>query len=671
MNAPAAVRDDRPILLMSMPFAPGCRPSAALGILAAHLRREAIPVEVRHAYLSCADRLGLDLYQRISTAEDELFYPFFLHPEHAESHRREIEARLRPLAPGGRAAAARDLLKRTLQQLSAFHEELLPTIDPARYALVGFSVTFDQLRSSLYLARCLKRQRPLLPIVFGGAMCCGAMGKSLMATFSEIDYAISGEGEEALAALYRCVAGGGDPRGVPSLFWREGTEIRANEAAKPLAMESLPVPDYDEYFERLETCAPRTRETVRAFLSLPFESGRGCWWGKCTFCALNAVYQGYRPKPAAQAAAQIRSLAERHRCHAICLVDNVERPTGFAELMEALRDLNLDLDLFMEVRAGRLNRRDHALMRDAGVKTVQIGVEAFGDGMLRKIRKGVTPIHNVAALKHCQEFGIFPYYNVIVGYPNEEASDLEETARNIRHLAGLMPPFTVLPMWIGCDSPVFFEPSRFNVAEPRLPDHVGLLFPDDVWKTLVPWRYGFTCIQPRPDRYEAWRALFADWQREAERRVTQPLFFYQDGQSFATLTDLRSGRAERIELPRAERDLYVFCDEVRAIGEIRARFPDRSPDELDRMLERFTAQGWMYREQDRFLSLAVHLHPAMTPLAYRSTADVTREPMLDGFPVSRRERQWKLGLGPLGEVRVGLALKKKPGWLRRLQSALR
>jgi ribosomal peptide maturation radical SAM protein 1 len=658
-------------LLISMPFAPGCRPSAALGALATYLRQEAIPVEIKHAYLTCVDRIGPELYQRISTAEDELFYPFFLHPEHAETHRREIEARLRPLACRGGKAAARDLLTQTLERLAAFHEDFLRTVDPARYALVGFTVTFDQLRASLYLARRLKERRPDLPIVFGGALCVGAMGKSLMATFPEVDYAIAGEGEAALAALCRCVAIGGEPRTVPSLIWREGTEVRVNGLAQPMDMESLPVPDYGEFFERLETCSPETRQTVRTYLSIPFESGRGCWWGKCTFCALNAVYHGYRPKPAAQAANEVRALVERHRCQAICMVDNVERHTEFGELMQALSGLNLDLDLFMEIRAGHLTREDYALMRDAGVKTIQIGIEAFGDGMLRKIRKGVTPIHNVAAIKHCQEFGIFPYYNVIVGYPNEESSDLDETAQNIRHLSGLVPPFSVLPMWLGCDSPVYNELSRFNIAEVCPPPHAGLLFPDDVWQTLVPWRFGFRCVTPRPDRYEAWRAMFAPWQKETERRVTQPLFFYQDGGTFASLTDLRSGCAERTELTKEERDVYAFCADVRTLAEIQSQFPALKEEERESMLDRFTAKGWMYREQNRYLSLAIRLHPGLSPLAYRCTVDVGREPLLGDFLVAKRDREWNVRLGGMGEVRVGVSLRKQPDWLRKVRAALR
>ena len=69
--------------------------------------------------------------------------------------------------------------------------------------LVGFSVCFNQLFASLYLARLIKEIAPETPIVFGGSGCSGEVGRSLFSVFPEIDYLIDGEGEEQLLHLCR------------------------------------------------------------------------------------------------------------------------------------------------------------------------------------------------------------------------------------------------------------------------------------------------------------------------------------------------------------------------------------------------------------------------------------------------------------------------------------
>ncbi len=229
------------------------------------------------------------------------------------------------------------------------------------------------------------------------------------------------------------------------------------------------MPDYDEYFQRLESCSEELKDFVGNYLAIPVEGSRGCWWSKCTFCNLNAQYKGYREKPVEQVVAEVEAQVRRYRCHNIRFVDNVQRIKGFARFMTALRDLNLGLSFFMELRAGRLEKQDYALMRDAGVKIVQIGVEAVGNRMLKKINKGVTVIDNIATVKYCQECGILPFYNVIHSYPNEDEADLEETARNIECLKSIIPPMSLIPLGVGQGSPIQQHPAEFNIKEMARP----------------------------------------------------------------------------------------------------------------------------------------------------------------------------------------------------------
>ena len=45
------------------------------------------------------------------------------------------------------------------------------------------------------------------------------------------------------------------------------------------------------------------------------------------------------------------------------------------------------------------------LLRDAGVTTIQPGIESFSDRVLKLMKKGVTGLQNIQLLKWCKEIG--------------------------------------------------------------------------------------------------------------------------------------------------------------------------------------------------------------------------------------------------------------------------
>ena len=277
------------LLLISMPFAILDGPSIQLGTLYSYLKNKGIPVDVHHAYLRCAEILDPKLYRLISySMRDEIFYPYFLYPENFQRYRYAITnyfnniVKYRPIS-----------LATVLARLNSFNEELLAKLDFSKYFLIGFSVTYDQLKSSIFLSRKIKQRYPDIPIVFGGAYCNGDLGISLLKTFSEIDFIVSGEGEETLTALFKNLANK-KFAAIKGLGWRDNGNVKFNGFPEQLPLDSLPLPEYEEYFHELENSSPDFQNAVRYHLNIPVEGSRGCWWNKCTFCNLNTQYNGYR-----------------------------------------------------------------------------------------------------------------------------------------------------------------------------------------------------------------------------------------------------------------------------------------------------------------------------------------------------------------------------------------
>ncbi|MGA1864686.1 MAG: RiPP maturation radical SAM C-methyltransferase [bacterium] len=653
----------RSILLISMPFQLSLNPSIQLGTLCSYLKNKGILVDTQHAYLKCTDILGPELYYFISNVmRNEVFYPCLLFPENYRKYKKKIEDYFKRIMKHF-YKQQQVSFKTILDRIRAFNEELLTGIDFSKYSLIGFSVTFDQLKASLYLAGRIKQIYPDIPIVFGGANCTEALGVSLLKTFSEIDFIVSGEGEATLTNLFMNLV---DRRfdDIKGLGWRDNGTVRFNGPPEPLSLDNLPVPDYEDYFNTLEGCSSATKEYIRNYLSIPVEGSRGCWWRRCTFCNLNKQYSHYREKPVEQVIDEIGHLVDKYPCHNIQFVDNVQRVKDFNKFMSGLKNLDKDLDIFMEMRAGSLKKEDYLLMRDAGVKRVQIGVEAFGNKCLKKMNKGTTTIENIAAIKYCQEFGILPFYNIIINYPNEDESDLQETSENVKFLKGFIPPISVHPMTLAFESPVFDNPEEFNIKEKKNKvDHLWC-FPGEIRETLIPFYYDYTKITEKKDRTFLWQEIFRAWQQTGEKRIFSPLLFCQDTGRFLTITDNLSEKPNKTILEGIERQLYLFCDTIKTKPDIMKQFSDLSSDQLEEILEGWIARRWMFREGERFLSLAIRKNN-MTPGINLKTKSYLLQSWRPPSPY-----KFNLKLGPLADIGLAIDLKKKPEWLRRLKRCL-
>jgi hypothetical protein len=99
----------------------------------------------------------------------------------------------------------------------------------------------------------------------------------------------------------------------------------------------------------------------------------------------------------------------------------------------------------------------------AGVTAVQPGIESLSGRVLELIRKGVTPLQNIAFLKHARELGLLPAYNLLVGVPGETADDYAPLLTLLPKLAHLHPPAAVAPIEFHRFSPYQRDPASFGL----------------------------------------------------------------------------------------------------------------------------------------------------------------------------------------------------------------
>ena len=469
---------DGRVLLVSAPWPLFNRPSLPLGALKAYLRH-ALPslnVDVSHLYLQIAHRLGFERYHEISQRvwRAEAVYSALLYPEQAH----QAEALYAQTIRKGDEAPAD--FARLVDEVKTATDEWFDQIHWPSLDLIGFSISFCQLTASLYLISKIKAAFPSLAVVVGGSSFSGERADEMLHVFPQIDYLIAGEGELALTRLVRSLLDplqySGSGRELPDSPAFQGASEDCDQRFRQLRrLDSLPMPDYDDYFKLLAGFAPRDR----FFPTLPIETSRGCWWHRqdpagqfrgCAFCNLNLQWDGYRTKPTDRVVREVDRLVRKYQLLSLAIVDNALPEKQAAAIFDGIRELDLDLSIFAELRATSplsLIRK----MKQSGVDMVQIGIEALSSRLLSKMNKGVRTIDNLSVMKHCEAEGIVNASNLMLHFPSSDADDVAQTQHCLAFVRWYRPLKTV-SFWLGLDSPVHRFPKQFQITSvfnhPRL-----------------------------------------------------------------------------------------------------------------------------------------------------------------------------------------------------------
>ena len=211
---------------------------------------------------------------------------------------------------------------------------------------------------------------------------------------------------------------------IRGIVYRVGAESIATGPA-PLAhdLDAAPIPDFDEYFAALDR-SPAGADVTPTLL---METSRGCWWGArhhCTFCGLNGGAMTFRSKSPDRVVDELTTLVGRYRVPHVNVVDNILDMRAFTTFLPELR----------------LTRSGSACSRDEGKPHRRTGRDACRSWcashpardreperpVLQLMRKGTTALQNVALLKWCREHGVVPEWNLLYGFPGEDAADYAE-----------------------------------------------------------------------------------------------------------------------------------------------------------------------------------------------------------------------------------------------------
>lgn len=486
------------VLLIVPPFADMRRASIGVHCLQACAAEKGFRVSVLYGNLILAAMLGEFVYQEMLISSErslilERFFGVYAYG-------------LDPLPEHELAQLEIPQLREMDRHAREWLEIMEALIFKGAFRIVGSSTTFEQTSASVAVLKRCKERNPEIITILGGANCEDEMAEGIHSLRAPIDYVFSGESESTFIAFLRDVFQGEPPR--DRIFYgRPYTDL-----------ETLPTPDYSEFFDQIDSFLPDSKIRRLGGLMLPYESSRGCWWGQknhCTFCGLNGNGMGYRLKSADRVIEELRYLTQKHDTRRITMVDNIMPYNYFKTLLPRLEDTFAEkrLYIFYEQKAN-ITLEKAILLKKAGIGNIQPGIESLNTHLLQLMDKGVKARQNIALMRYCGSLDIFVSWNLLIAFPGDRGEDYEEMLELIPCIYHLKPADCVADIVIHRFSPFFTRPEAFGITEVRPRERYREVFPPqaDITKLAYSFQGDYdSVIFQRPDLMQRLNEKVAHW----------------------------------------------------------------------------------------------------------------------------------------------------------------
>ncbi|MCX7957847.1 MAG: B12-binding domain-containing radical SAM protein, partial [Deltaproteobacteria bacterium] len=287
-----------------------------------------------------------------------------------------------------------------------------------------FSVVITKQDYYDRLGRELKKSFPDIKIIAGGPYI------TLKHSFAEndwLDFAVAGEGEEAIEELADALENNLDTRNIKNLIYREEGRVVVNELRDLNEnLDSLPLPDRGLYLKY-----PSFRNlTVKRFVS-----GRGCPYS-CTFCFTRKIRDLYNGKG---------RYIRKHSVLRVCDEINLMKREAVLKTVHFSDDIFLTDKKWLEefynvypkkagipfqcnLTANIIDEETIRLLSECGLRGVGIGLESGEEVIRNKVlgkRFSNDEIKEVASILHKYNVEIYTYN--MIALPGEDIEDALKT----------------------------------------------------------------------------------------------------------------------------------------------------------------------------------------------------------------------------------------------------
>jgi radical SAM superfamily enzyme YgiQ (UPF0313 family) len=246
---------------------------------------------------------------------------------------------------------------------------------------------------------------------------------------------VQGEGELAMPLLVN----GANPAAVPGVWWREESGGVVNSTPEQIKdLDRLPFPAFD-----LLDMSFYTRPTlscVRGYYlsTVSLLASRGCAQ-KCEFCSESTTYgKGVRFHSPEYVVEWMKKMIVDYNIEGIYFHDNnfLINKGWAGEICERVLAGRLEKKVkwAIQARADCISKESLSLLKKAGCVKIEIGVETSSQRQLNSVNKKISVQVNEEAIALCKKEKINVHANIIAGFEEETASDLDEKLKWLKRV---------------------------------------------------------------------------------------------------------------------------------------------------------------------------------------------------------------------------------------------
>ncbi|PLX81203.1 MAG: radical SAM protein [Desulfuromonas sp.] len=292
--------------------------------------------------------------------------------------------------------------------------------------VVAFSAQCATYPPTLQIARLVKRESSGIRVIIGGHNAT-FVARQTLERHPYVDAVVRGEGEKTLPALIDAWQDGASGAGILGVTWRDGDQIVEEEDRGLIPdLADLPFPDY--------SLAPDL-ESYREACQLPrsiaiLEVGRGCTHS-CVYCSEAALWRRRcRTYPVPRLVKEMLMLRDTQGADCFLLAyDQFTADRRFVnEFCESMIEAGLQRQSWYCIsRLDTVDRDLLRLMREAGCESMCYGIDSGSERTLAFIRKKIDVSILQQRVTETTEQGLVPTLSFVVGFPEEERSDVDAT----------------------------------------------------------------------------------------------------------------------------------------------------------------------------------------------------------------------------------------------------
>ena len=630
------------VILVSLPWTSLTEPSLGLGILKSCLEEKGIECRVMHLNLFLLEHLKATTYYSLANvfALNDFIFSGVLDPTLSNKQEQWLRLKTKELLyfnlidkniNGGYEGIIEKILHLRNTVIPDWLEQWADEISKSAATLIGLTCMFDQTIASVALSHLIKKKANDKLIALGGYAVRSPTGEAILRAFSCVDVVCNGEGEPAIEKLTAASAGNIPLREVPNIIYRDAENSIIHSFQAPLTdMNSIPVPNYDDYFKDVAVLQ-RMHNVAIETDRLPIENSRGCWWGQtkhCVFCGINDEDLRYRFRSSEKVLHNLDTLHKKYGYTTFRFSDYILPHAYYKTLLPALSKRGKPYRITSELKAN-LSSEQFRLLKDAGFDEVQPGIESFSNKVLQQMDKGVSAIQNVYTLILGKQSDIPIRYNILYGLPNDDYDEVLKITTLLPKLFHLDPPSTRLQIQITRYAPLQTNPERFGISASAYEPSYDLIFSSSFLEAsgfnLNEFCYYFERPFENPPSlaklYREIDLLVDHWQHLQEERTVS--FYFEEIEKRLRITDSRKDISPDIYyLTKMESLVYKKILNPTSLPILMKELAFAMPETtFSEILLSFQERGLVFTEGEKIIGLALPMQNAEdTPAAVVSPA---------------------------------------------------